>query len=609
MTGTALLLALLAGLPPGGRTGPPAVLPPDSSDIHDEARDAQARFERLRRGWLPVDRSWPSGGPCDEVVGRICLRYDEGDDWYPGPEDPRVTRARDDLLTVLARTSRALPGDGWILGQRVFYLVEAGREDEAVRAASACGGVARWWCDALEGYALHVAGRFQEAAAAFREALAGIAPDQARAWRDPDVLLDGDGHDVLERAEDEGRWDAAVRRIWDLGDPLYLVEGNDRWTAHMARHVVDRIRERARTPWTISWGSDMAELDLRYGWEVGWERREDDPLHPLEPQGVVGHHDPEGRSYLPEGSALEDPAASAAEAWGTGRQEARSTYTPAYAPVTLPGEGQVALFPRGERVVVVASETLPADTTFHGKHHHAFRDSVPPRWRGRSPEAGLFLVPVGEAAAGGPDPDSGGPPGLRARTREGTDSAALVLGAPAGAYLLSAETWSPDLRRAGRIRRGVRVPAAPPDVPTLSDLLLLTAEGPEGESLEAAAARALPRAWLRSGERVAVGWEVYGLGWRPEAIAYRLSIRGGGGNLLQKAGRLLGLVGDDRPLTLEWQEEGPDAPGPVFRSVALDLPSLDPGRYTLRLELATKGRSPLVSERRLEIRAAPASGG
>ena len=53
-----------------------------------DARDAQARFERQRRQWSPVARNntWV-GGSCDETVGRLCWRYDEGSDWWPRPED------------------------------------------------------------------------------------------------------------------------------------------------------------------------------------------------------------------------------------------------------------------------------------------------------------------------------------------------------------------------------------------------------------------------------------------------------------------------------------------------------------------------------------------
>ena len=606
----ALIAVLVQGAPPAptpaaaapAASARAAQIAPDSAALRDEARDAQAEFERLRRRWLPRNRDWPGGGSCDEVVGRICLRYGEGSDWYLGPEDTRITDQRAELLAVLGRVGEALPGDGWVLGQRVFYLVEADSAAAAADLSRRCGGVTRWWCRALEGYALHRGGRFEEAETAFREALAAMDPEGAREWRDPEVLLDARGRDALERVSDAVGRDAAERRLWDLVDPLYLVPGNDRWTSHMARHVVAAVRDDARSPWTLSWGPDMAELTVRYGWEVGWELQAGGSLYLQDRPGVVGHHHPESRVYVPTGEALADPAASRPGAWGTGRQESRTGHAPEYAPVTLPGEGQVAVFPRADRVVVVASHALPDDTTYHGKHDHATRDSVGAPWRGLPPETGLFLVPVGDPAGLAPDPAPGGPPGLLETRRRGSAGGVLVLEAPAGAYVASLEGWSPADRRAGRIRRGVRAPTTPPDVPTVSELLLLADTGRTGETLEEAAPRALPRSWLRHGDPLVLGWEVHGLGWRPETVAYRLTVEDDRGNLLQRAGRFLGLLGDPARQTLAWQEPAPTQPRPHFRSVSLSLPALDPGTYTVRLEVRTAGREPLVTERELEIR-------
>jgi hypothetical protein len=40
----------------------------------------------------------------------------------------------------------------------------------------------------------------------------------------------------------------------------------------------------------------------------------------------------------------------------------------------------------------------------------------------------------------------------------------------------------------------------------------------------------------------------------------------------------------------------------VFRSVELELPPLPPGRYRIRLEVVTTGRTPLVRELVVELR-------
>ena len=102
----------------------------------EAARDAQAAFERTRRRNLPY---W--NGPrrrCDEIVGRFCLWHDNDPSWNPGPESPQVNLARDELIQLLERYSRAAPEEGWIVGQWVRYLVEAGRHEEAWSAAGSC---------------------------------------------------------------------------------------------------------------------------------------------------------------------------------------------------------------------------------------------------------------------------------------------------------------------------------------------------------------------------------------------------------------------------------------------------------------------------------------
>ena len=49
-----------------------------------------------------------------------------GDGWEPDPEPEAVAAARGDLLHSLDSLAAILPGDRWIFGQRIRYLVEAG---------------------------------------------------------------------------------------------------------------------------------------------------------------------------------------------------------------------------------------------------------------------------------------------------------------------------------------------------------------------------------------------------------------------------------------------------------------------------------------------------
>lgn len=580
----------------------------DSLDAHRAARDAQARFERLRLQHMPRG---PVGGstPCDEVVGRFCSWYGDGGDWAPEPEPPELRRHRETLLVTLDSVGRLLPGDDWVAGQRVWYRAETGAWREALGVARRCAA-SGWWCDALRGLALHGSGRYEAADRAFRAALDGMEPRESRWWRFPRRAVDGEAREALEAAEAaemDGDVEGArvlLDRFWLLADPLWLVPGNDRRTAHYARWTASMVRVGARTPYRLSWGRDLEELTVRHGWELGWEKGW--PRVGAETD-VMGHKHPEGRDFLPPGRALLDPASAGPGELEADRTRPRSLYAPGYAPLLLPMDGQRAVFPRGDRMAVVATQFLPEDTTRHREHQHPRPWLEPGDQAGLPDRAGLYLAPAGPSL----EPDDGlavlGDTGSAAPRLLGTevvdppDHGALVVEAPAGRWVLSVERWSAGTRRAGRWRQGLAWEATPPDVATLSDLLLVVAGVGPPASLGEAAAAALPTLRLPAGTRFGVVWELGGVGWRAEAPRYALALRREGGNLLQRAGRWLGILGEDEALRLSWEEEGPGEPGSVLRHLDVDPGTVEPGRYRLLLEVRLPGRGPLRSELPLEI--------
>jgi hypothetical protein len=398
--------------------------------------------------------------------------------------------------------------------------------------------------------------------------------------------VDGDARDYLD---DEGEaLETALRRLWLLADPLYLVPGNDRLTEHYARWTVSTVRERALNPFQIRWGRDLEELTIRHGWELGWER--DRPMNPAAGPGVVGHKHPEGRDFMPRGRVLADPAGARGEDLVADRSRPRSLYAPAYAPVLLPMEGQAAAFPRADRLVVVATHFVPPDTSWHTRHGHDRPWMDPGPDEDAADRTGVFLVPV----------DGGD--GAYATRSTGDADGASVLEAPGGAYVLSVEAWSPSRRMAGRHRVGLRRDTVPPDVATLSDLLLVEGGAPEPATLEAAAALALLRPEIRQGGGLGVVWELGGLGWRPDVVRYRLTVDRADRGVFRRIGERLGVVGRDRPLALSWEEPGPERPGVHLRWTDLELPSADPGRYRVRLEASLVGRGTLVAEREFVVR-------
>jgi hypothetical protein len=95
-----------------------------------------------------------------------------------------VRQRRTALLQTLDSASSVLPGDAWIAGQVVRYLVEVDSTDAALTTARQNCRAAASWCHALAGYASHSGGRFATAASEFSIALAAMEPADRCRWLD-----------------------------------------------------------------------------------------------------------------------------------------------------------------------------------------------------------------------------------------------------------------------------------------------------------------------------------------------------------------------------------------------------------------------------------------
>lgn len=586
LVGVAVLVPVRSSGQPAPDTPVASAPRADSAEVEERARQAQRRFEARRVRLLPPSYEG-LGGRCDEVVGRICIRFGEGE-WYPVPEDPEITRMRLELLLELDSLQALAPSSGWIMGQRVWYRANWDEWPEALRTARACGAVDRWWCLALEGFALHGQGRYTESLRVFQEAFFHMDGVRAARWRVPHWSVDGRAQDILGTAAASPFGTAReLEWLWMLADPLFLVEGNDRQTAHYARWTVTELRGRARNPFLISWGEDLTQLTVRHGWQMGWERVPSQTFG--NDDTVVGHDHPLGRDYMPPGAVLAAPAEATAQELVPRVRAPRSLYAPRYAPVLLPMDAQVGVFPRGETMVVVASHFLPQDTTFHAEHDHPLPWMEPGEQEGLEDRAGLFAVPLhGDA-------------GTRSRELFGRTEGASFLVLPRGDYVVSTESWSPSRMRAGRQRLGVKAREAPPDVATLSDVILLRPGEREPATLEEAVDLLLRGKEIRPRERFAIGWEVSGLGFRPETLAFEVSVERVGRGVLSRIGDFFGIGSPPSPIVLSWDEPGPDRPTHLFRYLELELPDLEVGEYEIRLAVRTEGRSDAVRLRRFTV--------
>ena len=554
----------------------------DSAAARRRAERAQADFERARRHSAPVSSS--GGGRCDVRIGRLCYWYDDAEPAGP-PEPERTTQARERLLARLDSLGALAGGDPWILGQRVRYLVEHGRGGEAAATAGECAGDA-WWCDALEGFAHHASGDVAAAEAAFDRALATMPEAERCRWNDLSLLLDGDVRKRYERMPCAARA-AFERRYWALSRPLWLRDGNDRRAEHLARATMSRLQREARSAMQMSWGDDVHELLVRYGWPVRWSR-EAPSASGLGDVRMIGHDDTPSFSFAPSERALAAPGQSGEDDWIVRDQQARSRYAPAWARgwSTLPH--QLAMFRRGDSAAVVAAWDLASDTLFR-------RDSL------------LAAVALLRAATDSTSGWSDSSAVMVTRRPGARRTDVVVASAPWEPLLVSLEAWDSTARAAARARYAHRPPEATDDAGiALSDLLLLAPGGAPPATLDEAATRALGRPRAGASQGVDVYWEVYGAAESPRD--YTLTVVRAGAGWMRRTAEAIGVVTRQAPVHMRWTDppprpsEGSPIAGMTARALHVDLAALPPGRYVVTLTVLGTGNAQVSAIREIEVR-------
>ena len=554
------LSALVAVLLAQSATSPtPLLLPRDSQALLRAARRAQGEFELTRRWHLPAA---PSASRCDELVGRFC--YWHGDDReQPPPEPERIGRARDALLDQLDSLAALLPGDAWIAGQRVRYFVESGRTDDAVQAVEACRA-AGWWCWALGGLALHAAGEYPAADSAFDAALALMPAEERCQWSDVSSLLEGDLRKRYRALSCEER-DRLGARLWWLARPLLSQAGNDRRSEHFARLTVVRLMREARTAYGLSWGGDLAEITLRYGWPRWWTQAPPRAMGLLADPIIAGHEATPGFHFFPAARAVLDPAAAREADFTPHAPRPRELYAPRYATAFTTPAHQTAVFRRGDTALVVAAYDLAADSVFAGA----------------SLDAALVLAR-----------DERSPP-VVARRVHAPARGVLLAAAPWGPLVLSLEVTTANPRHVARARYGWR-PAPDATRVSLSDLLLFD---PPADSLPATLERAAPRAHgsgvVPSDRPLGLYWELYGLTPGGEVVTTSVSV-------IPLKKTFLGL-GRSKRVRLEWQDVPERVDGIGARALAVDLSGLSPGRYRVVLSVKPEDGPSVAASREIVV--------
>lgn len=566
--GAAFLLALLQGY--ARQHGPlvESVSGADSQRVVRRARSAQTEFEAFRRHRLPI--GYRSSQPCEIHVGRYCYwRGDEGDDRPPPPEQPAIRERRAALLRTLDSASDVLPGDAWIAGQVVRYLVEVDSTDAALAIARANCRAAASWCHALAGYAAHTGGRFTAADSEFTLSLSAMDAAERCRWLDISDLIDDGLADRFASLDCTTR-ESFARRALRIASPLYSISTSDLLTEHLARVTRARIAERSAGPDGESFADDVRELMVRYGWPR-WYSRTEPPLGSQASPSIIGHDAGMPYDFLPSLAALEQVGHVGPDDWHLDDPRASTGYSPSYAKTVHDVPSQIARFRRGDTTLVVAAWDARRDTTLIG----------------RSLDAALVIWSADSARAIVRRPDEHA-------------SGTLTASAVADSGLVSLELLAKQDRRAARARLGFarhdssRV--------TLSDLLLYKAAAAASDALDSVQARALTSDAVPPSRDLGVYWETYGLDPAGEPVRYTLTVEQIGVGWFRRAAERLRIADRTTGLRIQWQEVPQRTNGIAGRGVRVDVSRLRAGRYRMQLTVNATGETSAVSTREIDVR-------
>jgi hypothetical protein len=485
------------------------------------------------------------------MIGRFC-RHASGVPFSEIPDEPSgITRARDELLQVLGSASLKLPGDGWVAGQRVRYLIESGNDSAAVSAAQSCRAD-EWWCDSLYGLALHVSNRFVAAERAFAKALEEMPAAKRCEWTDLSELLDGDALDSYGKLDCSARG-TVNRRIWWLADPLFSTPGNERRTEHFARHTWAEIDRGGTNGFGMSWAKDMMEMIVRYGWAEKWTQQQPSGISDGSTSFVAHEREPDFH-FLASVPPVTPIGAIGDSSWNLFEENPREGYSPRYATTFLTIKPQLARFRRGDSTLVVAAFDVSADTS----------------WKYIAVHPALVIAPSDTTRF------------LLALFDSTPRHAALWITAPSHESLASLELLSLDGRAAGRWRGAVRPLATDSARRAISDILIFDGADSLATNIEGAIAGALGDNVIRQDKKVGVYWETYGDAPEDSARSVSLTLTPIAPGLMTRVLRSLGVGKKLAPVDVRWHDAGAGATVQP-RSVMLDLSQVTPGRYDLKV--------------------------
>ena len=497
------------------------------------------------------------------IVGRFCEWHPNLKDYTIPDEGRDIIKARSELLRDLERASAVIPGDDWVMGQRVRYMIE-GRDSSTVAVARACRAT-KWWCDALLGLSLHVRGDFLAADSAYAMALDEMPSPLRCHWMNLSPLLDDDIRGTYHKMSCAQR-EAADARIWWVSDPLYMTPGNERRTEHYSRVLHTMLQQNSVNTYGSSWGGDLAELILRFGWAEKWTQEPSRSYMDAKPS-ITGHEREPGYHFFLTQRPPDSLAQIVDSIFDIFQFPPREQYSPAYTNGFVRLDAQVARFRRGDSTKIVAAFDVTTDTIF-GKH--PFDAAV---------------VAMGDESTS---------PSMTVLNESPTKNV-LTVSTPWREQLIGVELLARDSTAAARWRSGfAEIPLDAGKI-SVSDLLFVDGAPSLPSSLDEAIPRAHGGTKFRRNVQVGLFWELYGSTPADSALRVTLTITPVNESLLRRTFRVLRIVPKASPLNIRWQENG--AAGVMSpRSVVLDLSAVPAGKYSVKIEVGTGASTARVIE-------------
>jgi hypothetical protein len=295
----------------------------------------------------------------------------------------------------------------------------------------------------------------------------------------------------------------------------------------------------------------------------------------LSRDGINGEEAMPAYRMIPAGFVINEPSLSDSANWRLQLPPVIARYGPPYATVLKPLEHQKAVFHRGDSALVVL----------------AYDSRTMPELAGVPISASLVVTPGTEAK------------GYIKSVKDAPPVGMLMVKAPWGPLLMSAEVAAPEHHAVARARYGVRPPFAVGTRVTLSDLLFYKPYGRFPATVENAAPHAVPTERLRADEKLGVYWESYGTDPSGEKMNVSLTVvkEVEESGFLRRQAKALKLVRESTPVSVAVDDMSARGSSVSPRAIELDISTLKKGSYIVQLEITVAGQYTVRADHRIEI--------